>query len=349
MCDPVNAIRIVSKRMMGYTTLNMMLSWTLIFGLFSVTTCSVSVSGDVTLSATPDRVTTGLTKALAVNCSVTLDSDPDMATVMSIIVSKNDNSGANRGYVELAALASSNQVDNKFPSLGAVASGAIHPLNDSYLALEWTYPSDDVSGLYMCQVYGMDADGHPVVKTTITSVSKEDAEVNVVLQRLKELEVKLDERNGCCSKMHQRVQHANAALFEATSDIFNGKRYAMSTLTLTNIAASSFKCRLSGGYLAEIDNEEEFNFVKKFIDQHDAKSKYVALGGTDEHHEGNWTSLESGQPLNFTKWYLTNPDGGKNENCIYLAKQFTSMFDWVCDYPSEQKFLCEIPAVSEAC
>ena len=55
---------------------------------------------------------------------------------------------------------------------------------------------------------------------------------------------------------------------------------------------------------------------------------HTYIGGTDVLYEGLWYWL-NGEPVNFTDWADTEPNGGSNENCIeYKYYFYDNIFAW---------------------
>ena len=110
------------------------------------------------------------------------------------------------------------------------------------------------------------------------------------------------------------------------------------------------QCHLYGGYLAELDDKAEFDAVRQFTKLHNPDNSYVALGGTDYHHEGNWTLEETGKPMNYTNFYPGEPNAVAGEDCLYLSEYYRGkMVNYYCFTLGWMRFLCEIPADATSC
>ena len=96
----------------------------------------------------------------------------------------------------------------------------------------------------------------------------------------------------------------------------------------------------------EIDRGEEYQFIARFFSNF---TQYVSVltGGSDEVLENNWINAYSQTPVKYINWIPGEPNGGRDENCIY----FQSFGGWLMnDYKcnkglSEQilGYMCEIP------
>ncbi|KAL4240798.1 hypothetical protein ACF0H5_001586 [Mactra antiquata] len=100
-------------------------------------------------------------------------------------------------------------------------------------------------------------------------------------------------------------------------------------------------CELDGGYLAEIENIPENNFIHGLI----TDNKNLWLGGTDLSVETEWMWIHSQQPFGYTNWRPTEPNNSnKDENCLEMDPNGL-WNDRPCHYI--QKYLCERPFSNE--
>ena len=108
-------------------------------------------------------------------------------------------------------------------------------------------------------------------------------------------------------------------------------------------------CKNEGGYLVEIDNQEEQNVLAQF--HKDSKlNKYLWLGGTDVNIEGQWIGSSSGRIImDFNGWNGNKPSGDFNENCVYTHPHWH--FKWHdvrCSWTSDATALCEYQGETSA-
>ena len=108
-------------------------------------------------------------------------------------------------------------------------------------------------------------------------------------------------------------------------------------------------CHQRGGYLVEINSEEEYTHVLNFVKRSLPNGRQVALtGATDRDQEEKWVYLRSGSPVTYFRWYShTRWD---QYNCIRLIwNDFDEgMHDWKCagnDGPAY--ILCERNNISK--
>lgn len=155
--------------------------------------------------------------------------------------------------------------------------------------------------------------------------------------------------SSCQDNLATRINNSMSAMELARTEVHRGRFYFLSKRILLNHHEFQSYCNMYGGYLAEINDQEEFDFVQNFTKSHDKTGDFVALGGTDEGHEQHWTLL-SGGAMNYTNWYPTEPDATTDQNCLFLWKTYRwQMVNWRCFELRFTKFLCEIPVVGDSC
>ncbi|XP_052274208.1 perlucin-like protein isoform X1 [Dreissena polymorpha] len=68
-------------------------------------------------------------------------------------------------------------------------------------------------------------------------------------------------------------------------------------------------CELFGGYLAEIQNAAEYNFIQSQVN---TTQKNFWVGGSDIENEGTWIWMASMTPLSYAKWEAGEPNSDHN-------------------------------------
>ncbi|XP_037710398.1 C-type lectin 37Db-like [Drosophila subpulchrella] len=95
-------------------------------------------------------------------------------------------------------------------------------------------------------------------------------------------------------------------------------------------------CQEKGGYLAAIQNQEEFDAVVLKLKEN---NRYW-LGINDRIVEGVYISEASGKRAPFLKWFAGDPDNRDNyENCVGIALS-KGMADWPCRFAFN--FICSL-------
>ncbi|GFN80609.1 collectin-12 [Plakobranchus ocellatus] len=134
-------------------------------------------------------------------------------------------------------------------------------------------------------------------------------------------------------------------LFYVPSAVYkNEKVYTLTRRNeVFNLEKMNNKCKEMGGYLVEIDDAEELEFVASKVASITKNLVYIGTNDVDE--EGKYVFYNSKKPLpDGLKWKAGNPDNyGKDpgEDCVNLT--VAGMNDLNCT--SNGRFICEIPIV----
>ncbi|KAH9488079.1 hypothetical protein Btru_065479 [Bulinus truncatus] len=117
--------------------------------------------------------------------------------------------------------------------------------------------------------------------------------------------------------------------------------------TAWNISAAISSCNMVGGYLAEINDRNEYLVIQsEFIK---AGIEIMLIGGTDEAVEGKWLYQYSRSPVTFFDWNTQEPNNFNNEDCLELRKSLTSKMNDIPCFNSvygDSNFLCEINTIN---
>ncbi|XP_056388842.1 C-type lectin domain family 4 member M-like isoform X3 [Hyla sarda] len=92
-------------------------------------------------------------------------------------------------------------------------------------------------------------------------------------------------------------------------------------------------CRVQGGHLVVINDEEEQNFLESLVND------TIWIGLSDYHREGNWRWVD-GTPYDSTtwSWHTDQPNNDGDEDCVTLSR----VSKWNDDKCSEKyKSVCE--------
>ena len=174
----------------------------------------------------------------------------------------------------------------------------------------------------------------------------------MLVQKLKEMDHTLGavQRRVAALQAHQasmesRLVNSRSALMAATAT-YLGRSYFLSRPLRRNMAVADTLCRFYGGYLLEVDDKEEFEFVTNFV-QKKLKTATaevnVGLGSGDEGHEGTWKFRYSSVDARFLSWAVGEPNGSTEENCIFLSGMRSAMYDQPCQGTDLVRFVCEVP------
>ncbi|XP_064085229.1 mannose-binding protein A-like [Macrobrachium nipponense] len=73
--------------------------------------------------------------------------------------------------------------------------------------------------------------------------------------------------------------------------------------------------------------------AKKFNDICVGNSyRLMYLGATDKVKEGQWLKVADGKPIEYSNWFVGEPNGDTKDNCLVLRRNDDHWADIVCDY-----------------
>ncbi|KAI8745571.1 C-type lectin domain family 3 member A isoform X2 [Biomphalaria glabrata] len=318
------------------------------------------------LTVEPNPIDPGITETLVVNCSLILSNTSELVEINSIFLY--------HLYKDFKDLASINANDNivQGKESNGLFSGNINSKGFSYLSMKFVLPLAESSGTYKCEVHGKDkSNSSRVLKVwtrvdsipmTIESVYRQIREQRQLIRNLTEeitlLKVKNKElQENVINFSHfkdiveQRNKDSLKLLFDE-SDLFKlddipKSRYYLSKETVSVISKEAQQtCYRHGGYLAEIDNIEEFKFVKEFVRKSDYNAVYIS--GTDKVKPGEWRNSRTGEIMKYIKWHsVGEPTKNEGQNCLVYWKDYRyEIGDLQCSYTGSRNkrygFVCEM-------
>ncbi|GFO31296.1 C-type lectin [Plakobranchus ocellatus] len=142
-------------------------------------------------------------------------------------------------------------------------------------------------------------------------------------------------------KLHFKMMAIDKGSFDV-SDISKGRVYLASKAQAAfNIGAANQACKSSGGYLVELDDDEEYLFVYDFVTRTGGANSFWT-GGNDIEREGQFVYFNSRKPVPILRgWSGGQPDNvGGNEDCMEIRLNFQGLNDWICS--ATGKFVCEV-------
>ena len=125
------------------------------------------------------------------------------------------------------------------------------------------------------------------------------------------------------------------------SAVFQGRRYFVTkALAPFSIRIADFLCEAMGGYLTEIEDKEEYEFLFEFLKG--KGSDEFLTGANDIDEEGVWTYWHSGKPVIYANWLPGEPNNSQNnEDCMEIQTSLNGYNDFLCT--ADAKFVCEVP------
>uniref|UniRef100_A0A2C9LI92 C-type lectin domain-containing protein n=1 Tax=Biomphalaria glabrata TaxID=6526 RepID=A0A2C9LI92_BIOGL len=126
--------------------------------------------------------------------------------------------------------------------------------------------------------------------------------------------------------------------------IYSNKKYVISRVPYQNSEEAMTYCTAFGGYLAEVNDQNEYRALQNFV-LNTPEVDVVLVAGSDARQEGIWLYQRTGKPLSFLDWGPGQPDNLGDEDCLNMWKKFGGkMNDLPCGFRSSQdRFLCELP------
>ncbi|KAH9519336.1 hypothetical protein Btru_075287 [Bulinus truncatus] len=309
----------------------------------------------------PNIITDGQTRDVNITCSFSPSTTHGLSSLFSVLLSHSPT----MDEAEFRPLASINVFDKKISAgslkKSATVSGFINSSGESVLHLNWKNPKSDKSGLYRCSFTGVSALDYPLTLTSTDAVVTTGTDQEDVIKKVTDIEKAIKDMNLKFDTLRSQTTHLQAAHDSLllrlnrsrdaafhVSPSFNGSRYYLTKyLDVFEVTWAQSTCELYGGYLAEIDDAEEFNFVRNFLMTQDV-TDVVNIGGTDEEAEGHWVYLRDRTPLKVFNWAAGEPNEGRNANCQCFWKGGNwNMADSKCVYRNGESiyvysYLCEI-------
>jgi hypothetical protein len=218
-------------------------------------------------------------------------------------------------------------------------SGKIDVTGESFLEVIINKPDDTFVGDYECRLNGMDQYGRPRQNFWRADVARHPPDSQSLIGKINALETQII----TMKKQHIRWKKIDddSSVFLHSAE-FNGRKYYLSKNGLGHVDLSQFICIVKGGYLAEINDKAEFEFVQKFVATHLAgRRNYpdVYLGARDEGAQEKWKFLHNPRDQMYTDWGGFPSSG---YDCMVLSEHTGFyMNDYRCD--GHDRFLCEVP------
>lgn len=223
--------------------------------------------------------------------------------------------------------------------------------DDSYLSLKFRFPMGNQAGTYKCMATGLNSIGNNIAIEDYAVVTSSVPTSDALLTKIGELDTRAQQaeemHQSDLDRLNRKLSIMKDVLFSDTF-VYNGNSYYLSRVHFSTDQEATASCSVFGGYLAEIDDEAEFNaiadhFVQTIGTNLAGGVQGVVVSGTDEVREGTWLYQFSGTQLTYTHWFGDEPNDGRRYNCLALWKANNyRMTDFPClntDYNA--LYLCE--------
>ncbi|KAH9499329.1 hypothetical protein Btru_003755 [Bulinus truncatus] len=300
----------------------------------------------VSLDVSPTNIKLGLTTQLDVNCTVPYDPSGNVYVTLIMLYHSADTIEPN--FTEVAGIDFISQLPTLYVNNSATINGHIYDNDTSYLSLQWEYPMLNETGRYRCDVSLLqeDNDLFSTVEATVTYEKPDNDDLFAELDKLRDF-LQTAFRN-VTDVWEKRLEDAMTAVFDVSA-LVDGRMYLLSKYSNMSLHQTEAMCRFQGGYLAEIDDQQELDSVKDFFNSlYISNDTYVVIGGSDEVKEGEWRYKQSGKTLTYIKWAPGHPSNATNNDLDCLAIDMgtdLTMVDTPCSRSNQNfrsRFLCEI-------
>ncbi|CAL1545402.1 unnamed protein product [Lymnaea stagnalis] len=147
------------------------------------------------------------------------------------------------------------------------------------------------------------------------------------------------------SKIQCVPSQENLDLFDRYD--YSKKTYFLSKAIFISDVASAAMCKQMCGYLAEVDDEGEYNFVVSLTKKHNYYG--ILIAGTDKYTEGTWEYERTMKRVKYFNWCLElgEPNNSFDQDCMAISKHYSGMFDHQCVHAHNYysfRYLCEVDA-----
>jgi hypothetical protein len=281
---------------------------------------------------------------LTVYCNLTeFNKIPDVAALVSMVISRRDNE--TNSMVDLVSVNAFSGQITTHQHLNGTYEGKLDKDGVSFLRLQYDTPARELVTDFMCEAHAITMFGRPVkfsAKAQVAEINPDNMAPNVMPGGPSNASLNVIDDYLFFQQKAENVSLSN--LF-SESGTYQGHKYLLAKRPLKyDIAWIS--CSQHGGYLAELNSQDEYDFVKSFLTSENLRYQYYVTGAVYQ---------------NSTYTFLRNPDAGihldvkGNESgtpgCLSLNKNDNYlMYGTKCsgsnDVSSHRSFICEVPATS---
>ncbi|GFN77757.1 C-type lectin [Plakobranchus ocellatus] len=284
---------------------------------------------------------------LSVRCTFDIRLSSEIKTIQSMKMQRRL-ALSNIPYSEVATITPSgkvNRLGNEITLSGDVGNGSY-----SGLYIKYASPDAGYCTIYRCLVKGTNSKGWTKYEDYNIGTGgknggrcyrpgEEPAQCVAEAETVKELEKQLNEYAA------QLAGFTN--LFSINKDTYlvsalhEGRVYTMNKKTERfSLQKMNDRCKEIGGYLVEIDNQDEQEFVAKFSTL--LGNKMVYTGANDIQKEGTFVQYNSKKLVSNVKWMEGEPSNYRGvEHCVVLRTY--GLNDIMCG--RTYRYICEIPLV----
>uniref|UniRef100_A0A2C9M2R4 C-type lectin domain-containing protein n=1 Tax=Biomphalaria glabrata TaxID=6526 RepID=A0A2C9M2R4_BIOGL len=222
---------------------------------------------NLTFKIDPPSLIPGVQVEVNLLCTFRRNEFPDMASVFSMIIAHS----TNPTLPVYNYIASVNQVEGHAHNIShdiKIISGSVDNNGESSLHVRFNYPEINLTGAYMCEVYGFDQIGKPMTKyNSQILLTNNITDVYSLVRQNQELVSSIQ----ACIQNQTGLVRPTRLLSVLLSNFYppvinNGHAYYLTkNLTYFEYFSAQRVCEEFGGYLVELDDHQEFIFVRDFI------------------------------------------------------------------------------------
>ncbi|XP_012942296.1 uncharacterized protein LOC101849399 [Aplysia californica] len=255
----------------------------------------------------------------------------------------------------LASVTSEGTDEENIPGMSATGSVSNENEQDPFLQVTFDIPDISQSGMYMCRITPTIGIRRQVYER-VSAEELGNSDIVTLFRSLRDDVSELTEAVNaevCSPGQAVQISLLTSSLFIA-SDVHAGHRYYMSTVSSASFLNVEASCLAMGGYLAEVDTQEELVFLQTFLHPRISRRQLVLISATDEESEGVWVHRQSGTTASIFDWFPSAPnDSQGTKNCLSFLWYFNEatgvkMKDVSCSYVEgatvwQHSYLCEVP------
>ncbi|KAH9496732.1 hypothetical protein Btru_009236 [Bulinus truncatus] len=311
------------------------------------------VEGVFNMDLNSNYIISGLSRYLDILCRFTKEVSSTIDVVTSLELSYSSSSNPPDFKEVLATVDQAGEVKS-IPADGLKSTGTVNQTGESYLRLTWNNIRTARAGVYQCKANGLNRLGKPLSTVKQEEVKLSSPTLELVSNEIRKLMIYTEGLQSKLLSVNNRFEKARDAFFIG-SQVFNGSRYWIprSVLGFT-IDEAQTNCELiAGGYLAEPNTNEEYEFMREFVQNVDDNNyEWIYIGAKDVNplniRDRKFLGMDSQTALGGLKWSLNEPNN-KNEPCAEMQRDRKYYLnDYLCvvrDAGNNRKYLCETKEV----
>ena len=159
----------------------------------------------------------------------------------------------------------------------------------------------------------------------------------------------MDEILGRIKGYKEKINRLQTLFLTHMGATYKGHYYFTTDSFGSEVHKMQNQCQEKGGYLVEINDEEEYKFVESYLKRLSAHSPFSSrdyfIGLKYDGHKGRWTYMTSGGDVTFFKWATSNPVPGLR--CAFWRRLSSVHKGWVnyfCELKADSYFMgiCEV-------